>query len=717
MDDDWFRIYNDEESKKLKSDMKNILENINSLVNKFMKSYDSNSKLQKEIKEMIYEGKLFHNKKKLQTFNGIVKNASEVVNQEEIEAAKEKCVMRQKRAEEMNVAKEFVQTAYLKALPQEQEKGKKALHFKEESIHETENKGRNSKSNQNKNDVVIIPNENNNNSSSGGNKNILFKPKFNDSDDEEFKNNKSKAVGDCYINKFLNKQGENTTSNSNGENNFSASKPANKSSSKNDDDDIKIEFLGKKHKIQHNNNFNSSDTANNNINKNNNKKQKKETIIIDPYDKTNSNAIGSKVIRSEIVFQSCYICKAKFNTLNIHSYYTNLCKSCGDFNYSFRTLEMDLTGRIAVVTGGRVKIGFYIVLKLLSYGCTVIATSRFPKDSLLKFKQEPDYEEFKDRLVIYPIDFRIFESTERFIQYLSETYPHIDILINNAAQTVRRSTSYYRYLLQIESAPLAQEEESKIIKNDFVYVPENMLGDGSAGAIPDAAALQTLFNTSSAKSKKNSISNIKIKNDKNLPLSVIASQIKFINEKGGPAAKTIMGGDGQPIDFSQEKSSWNMELDEIPFQEFTEVQIINAWTPYYLCVKLKPLMEKSPFPDRYIINVSSVEGIFNHFKRTTHPHTNMAKAALNMMTRTCGKYYKQSGIYMTGVDTGWVSPMNEFTHLYDKNNAKAFEKEYVNIPLDELDGAMRCIHPVIEGVMKKNFIYGHLLKDYKITNW
>lgn len=192
--------------------------------------------------------------------------------------------------------------------------------------------------------------------------------------------------------------------------------------------------------------------------------------------------------------------------------------------------------------------------------------------------------------------------------------------------------------------------------------------------------------------------------------------MKVMDEKEAPK-HTMMGGDGQPIDFSEEKSSWNMEIDEVPFQEFTEVQIINAWTPYYLCVKLKPLMEKSPFLDRYIINVSSVEGIFNHFKRTTHPHTNMAKAALNMMTRTVARYYKQFGIYMSGVDTGWVSPMNEFNNLFNKNNSKAFETEFVNIPLDELDGAMRCIHPIIEGVIRKNYISGYLMKDYKITNW
>ncbi len=698
MDEDKFRIYDDEESKKLKSDMKNVLENINSLVNKFMKSYDSNKKLQKEMKEMIYQGKLFHNKKKLQIFNSIVKTSSETVDQNEIEEAKKNCLMRQKRADEMEQVKEFVQGKYLNALPASQSediKNKKALHFKEEIIENGSNSNTEKKETKNKNNLNINNNlniKNETNDHNSNNKNILFKPKFDLLIDEEENDNQYSIKGDCYINKFINSKKENDNKNSN------LSENTNKGKSNENDDDIKIEFLGKKHKIEHNNNYQNDNSKEN---KKINKKQKNETT----NDKPN-------ILRSEIIFQSCYICKAKFNTSNIHSYYTNLCKSCGDFNYSFRTLEMDLTGRIAVVTGGRVKIGYYIVLKLLSYGCTVIATTRFPKDSLVKFKQEPDYEKFKDRLIIYPIDFRIFESTERFVKYLEENYPYIDILINNAAQTVRRTTSYYKYLLQIESAPLPQEEESKIIKNDFIYNPENMLGAVSSN--PDSSALQILLG--SKKSKNKGLSNINFKNEKNLPLSVIASQIKIMNEKE-TSSVTMMGGDGQPIDFSKEKSSWNMELDEIPFQEFTEVQIINTWTPYYLCVKLKPLMEKSPFNDKYIVNVSSVEGIFNHFKRTTHPHTNMAKAALNMMTRTCGRYYKQHGIYMTGVDTGWVSPMNEFNHLFDNKNSKAFEKEYVNIPLDELDGAMRCIHPIIEGVMKKNYIYGYLLKDYKITNW
>lgn len=189
-----------------------------------------------------------------------------------------------------------------------------------------------------------------------------------------------------------------------------------------------------------------------------------------------------------------------------------------------------------------------------------------------------------------------------------------------------------------------------------------------------------------------------------------------MEEKNQPI-NTIIGNDGQPYDFSQGKNSWNLELDEIPFQEFTEVQIINTWTPYYLCIKLKDLMIKSPYNDRYIINVTSVEGIFNHFKRTSHPHTNMAKAALNMLTRTCGDYYKKFGIYMSSVDTGWVSPMNEINRLFDKNKKNGYEKEFTNIPLDELDGAMRVLHPIIEGVVNKNFYYGCLLKDYRKSQW
>ena len=125
----------------------------------------------------------------------------------------------------------------------------------------------------------------------------------------------------------------------------------------------------------------------------------------------------------------------------------------------------------------------------------------------------------------------------------------------------------------------------------------------------------------------------------------------------------------------------------------------------------------SPFPDKYIVNVTSVEGIFNHFKKSVHVHTNMAKAALNMFTRTCGNYLKDIGIYMTCVDTGWVSPMNEMNSLLDDNKKNSYENEFVNVPLDELDGAMRVLHPIIEGIKNKNYLFGILLKDYIKSPW
>ena len=402
-------------------------------------------------------------------------------------------------------------------------------------------------------------------------------------------------------------------------------------------------------------------------------------------------------------FSTCYICKEKFSKENIHKFYGNLCTKCGDHNYSYRTLKLDLSGRIAIVTGGRVKIGYFISIKLLSYGCKVIITTRFPKDSLFKFQQEPEYEKWKDNLIIYPIDFRIFESTIKFINYMKENFTHIDILINNAAQTLRRSSAYYKYLLPVEIKEIDEKNSKKIIKNDYISI-QNL----NQKKIDNK---EELLNSILSLENKKSLYNKEI-----LPLSVFASQIKIMEEKYQPSV-TMMGSDGQPYDFTGGKNSWNFEFDEIPFQEFTEVQIINAWTPYYLCSKLKPLIEKSPFPDKYIVNVTAAEGIFNHYKRTTHVHTNMAKAALNMFTRTCGKYLKNIGIYMTCVDTGWVSYMDEINKLIDENEKENFGNEFTNVPLDELDGAMRVLQPIIEGIKNKNYLYGILLKDYAVSVW
>ena len=399
-------------------------------------------------------------------------------------------------------------------------------------------------------------------------------------------------------------------------------------------------------------------------------------------------------------FRECYCCKKNIVENNIHFFYSNLCKNCGDLNYSYRTMTLDLNGRIAIVTGGRIKIGFEIAKKLLSFGCKVIITTRFPKDALLKFKEDKEYNTWKNNLIIYPIDFRLFKSTIKFVNYILNNFPHLDILINNAAQTIRRPTSYYKYLLPIEAQNLSNEDENKIIKNEY-----NLINN------------EFKLNEEIHKNNNSLISLNDLKNSEvnSLPLSVYASQIKIMDEKEQPE-KILMGNDKQPHDFTEGKNSWKLELDEVPFEEFMEVQIINAWTPYYLNCKFKPLMSKSPFKDRYIINVTAMEGVFNTFKRTTHPHTNMAKAALNMMTRTCGEYYKKFNIYMTAVDTGWVSSMGEINNLFNKDKNE-FEETFCNVPLDNLDGAMRVLQPVIEGIKNNNYLYGIILKDYREYHW
>ena len=425
--------------------------------------------------------------------------------------------------------------------------------------------------------------------------------------------------------------------------------------------------------------------------------------------------------KEKFMFKTCYICKKKLGTNNISKFYGSMCQKCGDYNYSFRTMQLDFKGRIAVVTGGRIKIGFYIVKKLLSYGCQVITTSRFPNDTLNKYKEDPDYDLWKNNLIIYPIDFRLFQSTVKFVNYIKDNFSHIDFLINNAAQTVRRNTEYYEYLLPIEIKKLPKEDDNKIIKNEYLELKKELSGklikEEGSGSLKKEEITKKYEKKHILKSlvsllKKNN----EPETEELLPLSVITSQIKIM-EENEQSRIYIMGNDGQPYDFSKGKNSWNLELDEISFQEFTEVQIINAWTPYYLCAKLKPMMMKSPFPDKYIVNVTAVEGIFNHFKRTTHVHTNMAKAALNMLTRTCGKYLEKDKIYMTCVDTGWVSHMNEMNKIIEGENKDYSEFEMANVPLDELDGAMRVLHPIIEGIKNKNYLFGILLKDYVKSKW
>src|SRR6187402_3602085 len=151
--------------------------------------------------------------------------------------------------------------------------------------------------------------------------------------------------------------------------------------------------------------------------------------------------------------RKCYVCKTEFTKM--HHFYDSMCSDCGDFNYAKRFQTADVKGQIAVITGSRLKIGYHITLMLLRGGATVIATTRFPVDSALRFSKEDDFSVWGHRLKIHGLDLRHIPSVEIFCNFIEQKYGRLDILINNAAQTVRRPSGFYTHLMENEERPIA----------------------------------------------------------------------------------------------------------------------------------------------------------------------------------------------------------------------------------------------------------------------
>jgi NAD(P)-dependent dehydrogenase (short-subunit alcohol dehydrogenase family) len=170
--------------------------------------------------------------------------------------------------------------------------------------------------------------------------------------------------------------------------------------------------------------------------------------------------------------------------------------------------------------------------------------------------------------------------------------------------------------------------------------------------------------------------------------------------------------DLQQVDL-RDRNSWRLLLAEVPTVELLEVQLVNAVAPFVLNARLKPLLLRTPDRDKHIVNVSAVEGQFyRKWKTTRHPHTNMAKAALNMMTRTSAAEYHADGIHMNAVDTGWVTDEDAAQIAARKTREHGFHP-----PLDVVDGAARVVDPIIDGVNRGVHVWGRFLKDYKPTDW
>jgi NAD(P)-dependent dehydrogenase (short-subunit alcohol dehydrogenase family) len=411
---------------------------------------------------------------------------------------------------------------------------------------------------------------------------------------------------------------------------------------------------------------------------------------------------GEQVKRANasVAPRNCYVCKEIFT--NLHHFYDTMCNSCGDFNYAKRFQTADLTGQVALVTGSRLKIGYHITLMMLRAGATVIATTRFPVDSALRYAKEEDFETWGHRLKIHGLDLRHIPSVEIFCNYIEQRYDRLDILINNAAQTVRRPAGFYQHLLANEDCIISK----------LPALTKNTLSDHEA-------CLQEI----------GAISSMVVSQDNNLPVSWHGKQVGIglsASAKLSQIAYTVdhslttdevfptgkMDADLQQIDL-RKTNSWRLKLGEINTYEMLEVQLVNSVAPFVLCNRLVHLMKKDNTGMKHIINVSAMEGKFHKFhKESRHPHTNMAKAALNMMTLTSAKDFAKYGIYTNAVDTGWVTDEDPIDLAKKKEEIHDFQP-----PLDIVDGAARVMDPLFDGINSGKHWCGKFLKDYRPISW
>ena len=436
------------------------------------------------------------------------------------------------------------------------------------------------------------------------------------------------------------------------------------------------------------------------INKYNDRKNKFEKLIMqtDLYKKKLREKdiiisnISNNINNEKIIYFSkiCYVCKVKID--KHHFFYHNFCYNCGEFNFNKRTQKCDLKGKIALITGGRIKIGYEACLILLRNGCKVITTTRFPKDAIIRFSNEKDFDVWKDNLLVFGIDFRNIPKVNEFCEFLNSKLIKLDILINNAAQTIRRNCFYYSHLIPIEEKEFENGNLNNLIGNS-----NNMSKFLNMNSLINDKKLPLLKYNS-----HNFISSYELSKNPFLEEEISLSKEKI--QEIYPL--NAFDSNNQQIDLSI-TNSWVKNIGEINFIEFIETQLINSWTPFIIISKLKPLMLNKIEDKKFIINVTAMEGKFNCiYKRTTHVHTNMSKASLNILTKTIGSSFALDNIFVNCVDTGWVSDMMPNSHNSD-----------FCPPLDEIDGAMRILDPIFSGINENKLFHSCFVKDYKINDY
>ena len=223
--------------------------------------------------------------------------------------------------------------------------------------------------------------------------------------------------------------------------------------------------------------------------------------------------------------KNCYACNSKYSLA--HSFYNRLCPLCAEINYENRFKKVDLTGRNVILTGGRVKIGYATALKFLRANANLMLTTRFPAIALSQLQKEKDYDQWKDKLEVYGLDLRNLKAVKACTDHYASKHKCLDILVNNAAQTIKYTDEYYLPILQSE------QELLKAYKNH--------------------------------------------------PL-LSANKTQVISKKmlsSAEVAKGELNRFGNPSD-DREKNSWNSTLEEVPMTELLEVNLINQISPYLL---------------------------------------------------------------------------------------------------------------------------------------
>lgn len=387
----------------------------------------------------------------------------------------------------------------------------------------------------------------------------------------------------------------------------------------------------------------------------------------------------------------CYVCKAEF--FRLHHFYDSMCSPCAELNWHKRHQSADLRGRYALVTGARVKIGYQAAIMLLRAGAHVVVTTRFPRDAAERYAREPDFDKWRTRLDIVGLDLRHTPSVEVFCRHLRTALPSLDFILNNACQTVRKPPGFYAHLVEDERRPLRElAEPVRATLGRYQEMLARVESAESEAIVPGRQGLSGLCK----------------------PADLSQQALLAEDMDTGPQLfpRGQLDADLQQVDL-RGRNSWRLALDEVSAIELLEVQLVNAVAPFILSARLKPLMMKTPTRDKHIVNVSAMEGQFyRSYKTDKHPHTNMAKAALNMMTRTSAVDYARDGIHMNSVDTGWITDEDPAEIA-----ARKVEEHGFHPPLDIVDGAARICDPIFDGFATGVHRWGLFFKDYGPAAW